>query len=129
MSAPAWSAVDDETADLLSLVADEGHPSVDFEWLVYRKALVAAADHAGVICPNRLRPLLRGHVAPKRIAAFTHKALAERLVAYTGEFVISDDTEGRNKGKPCRELRLLTSEGASRHHLGRTDEGRGSPTP
>lgn len=104
---PRWEATDQ--ADLLSLVADTEHPSVDFEWLLFKKALAEAADHAGVISPNALRPLVRGHIAPRRIGALTHKALAERLVAYTGNYVVSDDTEGRNGGKPARELRLITS--------------------
>lgn len=105
---PQWSAVDGDTADLLTLVADVEHPSVDFEWLVYCRALATAADRAGVIDPNRLRPLVRDLVAPRRIGAFTSKALAEGLVEYTGRWVVSDDTAGRNGGKPARELRLLS---------------------
>ena|SRR5690349_853520 len=106
---PTWSPNDDETNDLLTLVADTDHPSVDFEWLVYKKALATAADVFGVIDPNRLRPLLRGQVAPRRIGAFTSKALAEGLVEYTGRFVVSDDTHGRNGGKPAREMRLVSA--------------------
>ena len=105
---PNWSPVDDHTNDLLTLVADTDHPSVDFEWLVYCKALAEAADFAGRINPNRLRELVRGHVAPRRIGAFTNKALAERLVEYTGEWVVSDDHAGRNGGKPCRMMRLVS---------------------
>jgi hypothetical protein len=105
---PHWSPVDDETNDLLTLVADTEHPSVDFEWLVYTRALAEAADPFGVIDPNRLRPLIRDHIAPRRIGAFTNKALAERLVEYTGEWVVSDDHAGRNGGKPCRVMRLIT---------------------
>lgn len=106
-TAPNWSSVDDDTASLLTLVADTDHPSVDFEWLVYKKALAKAADFRGVINPNTLRPLLRDHIAPRRIGAFCNKALAERLVEYTGEWVLSDDAAGRNGGKPCRVMRLL----------------------
>src|SRR5689334_18711709 len=103
---PTWSAADDATNDLLTLVADTNHPSIDFEWLVYTRALSEAADSAGLIDPNVLRPLVRDHIAPRRSGAFTSKALAERLVEYTGRWLVSDDTSGRNSGKPCRELRL-----------------------
>lgn len=106
---PHWSANDDETNNLLTLVADVDHPSVDFEWLLYKRALsFSATADDGVIDPNTLRSLVRGKVAPRRIGAFTSKALAEGLVEYTGRWVTSTDTAGRNSGKPCRELRLLT---------------------
>jgi len=106
MSAPQWAAVDDATADLLHLVRDAGHPSADFEWAEYVTALRhCAARDGGMVYPNRLRPLVRGVVAPRRVGAFTHRALASGLVAYTGDWQISDDTEGRNRGKPCRVLR------------------------
>lgn len=107
-TAPHWSPVDDSTADLLSLVADDGHPSADFEWDEYLRCLHHAADTAGRIDPNRLRPLLRGVVAPRRIGAFTNRAKAEGLIADTGEWVVSDDAAGRNGGKPCRVYRLTT---------------------
>src|SRR5690348_18263336 len=100
-SQPQWSPVDDETTSLLTLVADVDHPSVDYEWLVYTRALSEAADDTGLIDPNVLRPLVRDHIAPRRIGAFTSKALAEHLVEYTGRWLVSDDTSGRNSGKPC----------------------------
>ena len=102
---PAWESVDDYTADLLSLVADEGHPSADFEWDEFVRCLrFAASRGAGTISPNVLRPLVRGKVAPRRIGAFTHRALSQGLVAYTGDYELSDDTEGRNGGKPARVM-------------------------
>lgn len=106
---PRWSAVDDETADLLSLVANE-HPAIPSEaeeWHRFTQALEAASDLDGRIDPNFLRPLLRGSVAPNRIGAFTNRAKAEGLIAWDGEWVTSDDTEGRNSGKPCRVYRWL----------------------
>ena len=102
---PAWDSVDSPTADLLSLVADEGHVSADFEWDEFVRCLrFAAARGAGTISPNVLRPLVRGKVAPRRIGAFTHRALSQGLVAYTGDYELSDDTEGRNGGKPARVM-------------------------
>lgn len=104
---PQWSPVDDDTADLLSLVAnDQLHPRPEEEWQVFCQALLRAADR-GVVRPNALRPLVRGQIAPRRIGAFTNRALAEGLLVATGEWQVSDDTEGRNGGKPCRVYRLI----------------------
>lgn len=106
---PRWEAVDSEVADLLTLVADVEHPSVDFEWEHFlgslREVAICTAD--GLIRPNALRPKLRGQVAPRRIGAFTNRALSQGLVEYTGEWQISDDTEGRNGGKPARVMRWI----------------------
>lgn len=111
MSAQAmWSPIDDATADLLTLVADVDHPSVDLEWTRYVNALTYLAEcEGGIIRPNALRPMLRNNVAPRRIGAFTNRALSQGLVEYTGEWEISDDTVGRNSGKPSRVMRLVAS--------------------
>lgn len=109
MSGPQWSQVDDETADLLTLVRDEGHVSADHEWDTFVAALeTVAIGPGGVIYPNEIRPLIRGKVAPRRIGAFTHRAISQGLVEYTGEWQISDDREGRNAGRPARVMRLAT---------------------
>lgn len=107
MTAAHWSAVDGETEDILTLVADVEHPSANYEWDQFLAALDVAADASGVIDPNVLRPLLRGVVAPPRIGAFVHRALKLGLIAYTGRWVVSDDTASGNAGKPSRELRRL----------------------
>jgi hypothetical protein len=107
---PQWAPVDDETADLLALVADEGHVSADFEWARFLVALRnAALADGGLIRPNRLRPLVRGTIAPRRIGAFTNRAKAEGRIVATGEWEISDDTEGRNSGKPARVYRWVVA--------------------
>ncbi len=104
---PHWSPVDDETSDLLSLVAnDKMHPRPAEEWDVFMRALKTSSDPSGRIDPNLLRAYLRGQVAPRRIGAFTLRAKAEGLIVDTGEWQISDDTEGRNAGKPARVYRL-----------------------
>jgi hypothetical protein len=103
-----FEAVDSETADLLSLVRDEGHVSADHEWSLFLLGLVSAAKRGGgLIRPNDLRPMIRGKVAPRRIGAFTHRALSQGLVAYTGDWEVSDDRAGRNGGKPARVMRWL----------------------
>jgi hypothetical protein len=106
-TSPAWSAVDEATESLLALVADDGHVSADYEWAVYVNALENCAAVDGLIFPNMLRRHVRGSVAPRRIGAFANRALSQGLVEYTGEWEISDDTEGRNGGKPARIMRWL----------------------
>jgi len=109
MSALRWESVDDETADLLSLVAnDKMHPRPDEEWSAFVAAL-HAAEVDGLVQPNALRPLLRNVVAPRRIGAFTHRAKSEGLIVETGDWQISDDREGRNGGRPMRVYRLTDS--------------------
>lgn len=107
---PAWDSVDNYTADLLTLVAnDQMTPRPAEEWDYFVSALRDTADCWGCIDPNALRPLLRNHVAPNRIGAFTNRAKAEGLIVDTGEWQTSDDAEGRNAGKPCRVYRLVAS--------------------
>lgn len=105
---PTWSPVDDDTASLLSLVAnDQMTDHAEREWAEFVSALHAAVDN-GRVKPNDLRPRLRGRVAPRRIGAFFNKAKAEGLLVDTGEWEISDDHEGRNAGRPCRIYRLAS---------------------
>lgn len=102
MSAPQWSPVDDATADLLTLVADEGHPSADFEWRIFTDAVTRVAhSHGGVVDQNNVRPLIRGHIAPKRIGAFWRRACLEGWLRADG-YTTSDDHAGRNAGRPMR---------------------------
>lgn len=106
MTSPRWSPVDSDTTDILTLVADLEHPSVDHEWEEFTRCLRHAADTTGHIDPNALRPLVRGVVAPKRIGAFTHRAKCAGLIADDG-WVVSDDATGRNAGRPARAYRWL----------------------
>jgi hypothetical protein len=104
---PQWAPVDAETGDLLSLLADDGSLPTDFEWDRFVQALESASELDGRIRPNFLRPLLRGVVKPNRIGAFTNRAKAEGLIVWDGEWEVSDDTEGRNGGKPARIYRWV----------------------
>lgn len=108
MTAPTWSPVDDSTADLLSLVADTNHPSAEFEWRAFVGVLSATASlHDGRLDQNDYREQLRGVVAPKRIAAFHTRALAEHLIENTDDFSVSTDKKGRNAGRPTRVRRWI----------------------
>lgn len=104
---PAWESVDDTTADVLSLVADRHHVSAAFEWAAFVHAVHRVADrHHGRVDQNVMRPLLRGVVGPKRTGAFYRRACLEGLLRPTGEWSVSDDTEGRNAGRPIRVYEL-----------------------
>lgn len=108
MTAPVWD--DSGQGDLLALVAtgNIATTTAEAEWSEYVEALLfLAALHNGIIRPNDLRPLVRGKVAPRRIGAFTSRALALGYVVYTGDWQVSDDTAGKNGGKPARILRWV----------------------
>lgn len=108
VTAPTWEAVDSDAGDLLSLLADDGTLRTDDEWAEFVAALRFVAEgYAGRIPPNALRPLLREVVKPQRIGAFTNRAKAEGLIAWDGEWEVSDDSEGRNAGKPARVYRWI----------------------
>jgi len=107
---PAWSPVDDTTADLLALVADVGHPSIDREWDDYRAAVARVADTDGRVDPNALREAVRGNVAPRRIGALTNRALKLGLLVWRGEWVTSTDREGRNAGRPVRAYVFMNTD-------------------
>lgn len=105
---PQWSAVDDETADLLSLVASE-HPAIpgeSDEWTYFVRVLQDVAMADGLIDQNVTRPLLRGEVAPRRIGAFYHRATKSGLIRAEG-WNTSNDLEGKNGGKPTKVYRWL----------------------
>lgn len=112
-AAPRWEQVDGSTGTLLDLLADDGStsPSKAEEWDLYvaclREAASFSSSYQSVINPNTLRTVIAGRIKPQRVGAFTHRALSEGLVEYTGNYVISTDRAGRNSGKPAREMRWL----------------------
>lgn len=102
---PTWSPVDDATADLLTLVADTDHPSVDHEWQTFVDAIrLVGEDYDGQVDQNHVRPWIRGQIAPKRIGSFYRRACSEGLLEVDG-YSISDDHVGRNAGRPMRKYR------------------------
>jgi hypothetical protein len=109
-TAPQWESVDSDVADLLHLVADETHPSVSYEWSVWVGcARQVASENGGIVDPNALRELVRGNVAPPRLGAFVHRALTSGLMVRDG-WVVSDDTTGRNAGRPAMSYRWIGGE-------------------
>lgn len=109
MSAPVWASVDDETNDLLDLIADSEHtatPIAAEEWSLFAKVLREASRSTGRIDPNVVRPVIRGQVAPQRIGAFWHRAVREGLIARDA-WNVSDDARSGNAGKPQRTYRWI----------------------
>ncbi|WP_418061780.1 hypothetical protein [Pimelobacter simplex] len=114
---PRWSAVEDDTADLLSLVADPSHPSAEFEWRAFLGILAATASlHDGRLDQNDYREQLRGVVAPRRVGAFVNRAKAAEVIAETDEWSVSTDVKGRNAGRPMRVYRWLGPSAPTVHH-------------
>jgi hypothetical protein len=103
-TAPQWSAVDDSTADLLTLVAttDEAEQQWD-EFLTALKFIASRND--GRVMPNQMRQMVRGVIAPQRIGAFTNRAARAGLIVADG-WETSDDSLSGNAGKPARVWRL-----------------------
>lgn len=107
---PQWESVDNYTTDLLDLVAlgSPSLPTADDEWQRWQfAARTVANENDGIVDPNLLRPLVRGVVAHQRLGAFVSRAVARKLIEPTGQWVISDDTEGRNAGRPARQYRWI----------------------
>lgn len=102
---PQFSPVDEETADLLDLIAnDQFSVSTDRDYDVFVDALKAAARQspAGTVRQNVVRKLIDGRIFHKRVGPFYRRASLAGLIRATGDFEISDDKAGRNSGKPCR---------------------------
>lgn len=105
---PRWA--DSGQGDLLALVArgNVATDTADHEWEHFVWALEdVAIGGRGRISPNHLRRLVRGQVAPQRIGAFVNRALAQKLIAPTGDWEVSDDTQSGNGGKPARVYRWI----------------------
>lgn len=106
MSIPAWAPIDDERADLLSLIADEGPFPVD-EWPFFLSVLQKVADeNDGLIDQNHTRPLLHGQIRPARTGAFFSCAARQGLIRPDGYTTTNNSVSG-NGGKPAMSYRWL----------------------
>lgn len=112
MSAPQWASVDDDTADLLTVLAEDrvtqaavlvDESTTDPEWDLFVQALARVTrEHHGRVSPNHVRPLITGQVPPRRVGPFYRRACLEGLLLPTQDWDVSDDTTGRNSGRPVR---------------------------
>lgn len=100
---PQWSPVDDETSDLLTLVADVDHPvGSDAPGLFLDACRRDAAAHDGIVSVNRVRTLMaEADVEPQRYSAFwaAFTGRDKPMVKTDGWEVCEGSTSGNN-GRP-----------------------------
>lgn len=102
MTAPQWTSVDPNTADLLDLLAADWTPWADEDRnLIARAIRDDAAANGGRVDPNRVRRALAGQVKPQRVGP-VYRLLAQQGVIRPDGWVVSDDKHGRNSGRPVR---------------------------
>lgn len=96
--------IDSATESILELVA--GDPlHEDDRAAVVRAILAAAAADNGRVDPNQVRKLIPDNVYP-RVTGAVYQSLAKKGVLVVDGWTVSEDTTGRNTGKPCRVYRL-----------------------
>ena len=108
MSAPTFAPVDDDTADLLTMLAEDQTPLAVArdEWALFVAALdIATHPFDRTICQTILRDKCRDSIPPHKVGPFTRRALAEGLIEWRGEWEPSTDKAGGNTGKPTRIYR------------------------
>ena len=104
MSAPQFASVDDETADLLGLIADD--PRVEADYERFLNACRACADLcSGLVYVNKVRDLLTDDwgdliIRPQRLSAFWSKAGREMRFVKTGEWQVCKGSGSGNDGRP-----------------------------
>ena len=98
-------SVDHMTGDLLDLIVDcWTHEAQRAE--VERVIRAVAADHNGRIDPNVVRGRIPAWVQPQVVGP-TYRAMCKAREIEPDGWVISDDTKGRNSGKPARTYRAV----------------------
>lgn len=104
-TAPTWSPVEEDVADLLSVLANDGTAQREQQYAAFVGILRHVAKwNGGVVSPNETRVHTRVEVAPQRVGPFFRRAQLEGLLEVDG-WDISDDRAGKNSGKPCRKFR------------------------
>jgi hypothetical protein len=100
-------SVDERTGDLLDLIAEcWTHTAQRAE--VEHVILDVARSSDGRIDPNVIRRRIPTWVQPQ-IVGPTYRAMCRSGVIQPDGWVISDDTRGRNSGKPARTYRLVVA--------------------
>lgn len=97
-------AVDRRSGSLLDLIAyDPVHRGAAEE--VERVILGVAFDYDGHVDPNEVRRRLPAWITPQVIGPTYRRLCLDGVLAVAG-WTTSDDTRGRNSGKPARTYRL-----------------------
>lgn len=109
---PTWSATDETTADLLDLIEADWRPFAEADRNTVARIIRDDADaHGGEVNQNRVRfalaqlPVLE-QPKPQRVGP-VYRALCLRGDLREDGWDESNDTHGRNSGKPCRLYRWI----------------------
>lgn len=114
MGAPRWEAIDDDTADLLTLVADESSPiGRDVPDLFLDACRRDAMAHDGLVSVNRVRMLLADRdIPPRRYSAmWSNFTGAGRPMVKSDEWETCEGSTSGNDGRPFK-LRVWVGESA-----------------
>lgn len=104
-SRPAWGSLDAATEAILERINGNDRYTDDrFE--VVRAVLYVADQHDGRVSLNDVRLCLR-HLRHPFVVGPTIQSLCRRGVLGVAGWEISDDSKGRNKGKPQRVYRYI----------------------
>lgn len=95
--------VDPDTAALLDLMDGDPIHARDREAVI--DAIRAAVRSDGTVCGNDWRGLIPAWVYPRVVGATVHALARRGILQATGDWAISDDTVGKNSGKPVRVYR------------------------
>lgn len=109
--APRFAPVDDETHDLLTLVADVDNPvGRDVSGLFLAACERDAAAHDGRVSVNRVRALLAGDdIPPRRYSSLWghYTGPGRPMVKIPGEWETCQGSGSRNDGRPFAVRRWI----------------------
>lgn len=92
-----------DQTDLLDLIASDRIHASDREAVAW--AIGASIRPDGTVSANDWRPRIPSWVYPRVVGATVHALIADGTLTPTGDWVASNDTKGRNGGKPMRVYR------------------------
>ena len=98
-------ALSTPTESLCALIVSDRLHGVDVQ-LVIDAIIDAAAANNGIVDANLVRPHIHHSVFPKVIGAVYNVLIRKGALVPTGDWSISNDTAGRNSGRPVRRYRL-----------------------
>lgn len=113
MTAPTIASVDEDTADLLTLLADTQTPLGADHYARFLEACKAdAAAHAGLVSVNRVRAALTVddelQIHPRAFSAMWSAATGPgRSMVKTGNWITCEGSTSGNDGRPYPERRWV----------------------
>lgn len=101
MSAPQWSAMDDETHDLLALVADTyTEPARDANAIFLDACRRDAMANDGFVSANRVRVLVGDQIESHRYSAMWSHHTGEGRAMKVAGYETCEGSKSGNNGKP-----------------------------